>query len=62
MFKHAIAHALFFKGTQSRLNGLKSLVLFSGFLEFKGNSVDAQNNLKYRDRAPLSEKVQHVLF
>ena len=75
------------KGTQSRLNGLRSLaklfnfaicnpcqsspsltilvplwfiimpfmffylckVLFSGFLQFKGIFVDAQNNLKYRD-------------
>ena len=30
-----------------------SKVLFSGFLQFKGNFVDAQNNSKYRDGAPL---------
>ena len=29
-------------------------VLFSGFLQFKGNFVDGQNNSKYRDWAPLS--------
>ena len=29
-------------------------VLFSGFLEFRGNFVDGRNNLKYRDVAPLS--------
>ena len=28
-------------------------VLFSGFLQFNGNFVDAQNNSKYRDWAPL---------
>ena len=28
-------------------------VLFSGFLQFKGNFVDGQNNSKYHDRAPL---------
>lgn len=29
-------------------------VLFSGFLQFNSNFVDAQNNSKYRDWAPLS--------
>ena len=29
-------------------------VLFSGFLEFRGNFVDGRNNSKYRDIAPLS--------
>ena len=29
-------------------------VLFSGFLQFNGNFVDAQNNSEYRDWAPLS--------
>ena len=28
-------------------------VLFSGFLQFNSNFGDAQNNLKYRDWAPL---------
>ena len=28
-------------------------VLFSGFLQFNSNFVDAQNNSKYRDQAPL---------
>ena len=28
-------------------------VLFSGFLQFNGNFVDAQSNSKYRDCAPL---------
>ena len=28
-------------------------VLFSGFFQFNGNFVDAQNNSKYRDWAPL---------
>ena len=28
-------------------------VLFSGFLQFNGNFVDAQNNSKYRDWTPL---------
>ena len=28
-------------------------VLFSGFLQFNGNFVDAQNNSEYRDWAPL---------
>ena len=28
-------------------------VLFSGFLQFNGNFVDAQNNSKNRDWAPL---------
>ena len=32
-------------------------VLFSGFLQFNGNFVDAQNNSKYRDCAPLNERV-----
>ena len=31
-------------------------VLFSGFLQFKGNSVDSQNNSKYYDCAPISIK------
>ena len=30
-----------------------SKVLFSGFLQFKGDFVDGQNNSKYRDVAPL---------
>ena len=29
-------------------------VLFSGFLQFNGNFVDAQNNSEYRDWAPLN--------
>ena len=29
-------------------------VLFSDFLQFNGNFVDAQNNSEYRDWAPLS--------
>ena len=29
-------------------------VLFSGFLQFNGNFVDAQNNSKYRDWASLT--------
>ena len=29
-------------------------VLFSGLLQFNGNFVDAQNSLKYRERAPLN--------
>ena len=29
-------------------------VLFSGFLEFRGNFVDGRNNSKYRDVAPLT--------
>jgi len=28
-------------------------LLFSGFLQFKGNFGSGQNNSKYRDRAPL---------
>ena len=28
-------------------------VLFSGFLQFKGNFVDGQNNSKYRDVGPF---------
>lgn len=31
-------------------------VLFSGFLQFNGNFVDAQNNSKYCDCAPLTLK------
>ena len=31
-------------------------VLFLGFLQFKGNFVDGQNNSKYRDIAPLNLK------
>ena len=27
-------------------------VIFSGFLEFRGNFVDGRNNSKYRDVAP----------
>ena len=30
-----------------------SKVLFSGFLEFRGNFVDGRNNSNYRDVAPL---------
>ena len=30
-----------------------SKVLFSGFLQFKGNFVDARNDTKYHDLAPL---------
>ena len=33
-------------------------VLFSGFLEFRGNFVDGRNNSKYRDVAPL--KLQNL--
>ena len=29
------------------------IVLFSGFFQFNGNFVDAQNNSEYRDWAPL---------
>ena len=29
-------------------------VLFSDFLQFNGNFVDAQNNSEYRDWAPLT--------
>ena len=29
-------------------------VFFSGFLQFNGNFVDAQNNLKYRDWTPVT--------
>ena len=32
-------------------------VLFSGFVEFRGNFVDGRNNLKYRDVAPLNNIV-----
>ena len=32
-------------------------VLFSGFLQFNGNFVDAQNNSEYRDWAPLMNKI-----
>ena len=31
-------------------------VLFSGFLQFNSNFVDAQNNSKYRDWAPFKSK------
>ena len=31
-----------------------SKVLFSGFLQFKGNLVNGQNNSKYHDLAPLT--------
>ena len=34
-------------------------VLFSGFLQFNGNFVDAQNNSKYHDWAPFFS-VQHA--
>ena len=30
------------------------IVLFSDFLQFNGNFVDAQNNSEYRDWTPLS--------
>ena len=33
-----------------------SKVLFSGFIQFKGNFVDGQNNSKYRNIAPLRNK------
>ena len=33
---------------------LVCIVLFSGFLQFNGNFVDAQNNSEYRDWAPLT--------
>ena len=83
----------FFKGAQSRLNGLKSLAklfkfvvcnpwqsspsltilvplwfiiislmffylykVFSGFLQFNSNFVNAQNNSKYRHWAPLNSQ------
>ena len=32
--------------------------LFSGFLQFNGNFVDAQNNSKYRDCAPLNKALR----
>ena len=32
-----------------------SKVLFSGFLQFKDNFVDGQNNSKYPDLAPLKK-------
>ena len=32
-------------------------VLFSGFLQFNGNFVDAQNNSKYRDCPPLKHPI-----
>ena len=32
-----------------------SKVLFSGFLQLKGNFVDGQNNSKYRGVAPLKK-------
>jgi len=31
-------------------------LLFSGYLQFKGNFVSGQNNWKYRDRAPVTSK------
>ena len=31
-----------------------SKLLFSGFLQFKGNFANGQNTSKYRDRAPLT--------
>ena len=38
-------------------------MLFSGFLQFNhGNFVDAQNNLKYPDLAPLKQKGFTGLF
>ena len=37
-------------------------VLFSGFLQFNGNFVDAQNNSKYRDWAPLSKCMSHLVL
>ena len=42
------------------------IVLFSGFLQFNGDFVDAQNNSEYRDWAPLMcanhESNVHELF
>ena len=37
-------------------------VLFSGFLQFNGNFVDAKNNSKYSDWAPLRLHVSYVLY
>ena len=37
-------------------------VLFSGFLEFRGNFVDGRNSSKYRDVAPLRIKECHFTF
>ena len=36
-------------------------VLFSDFLQFNGNFVDAQNNSEYRDWAPLSYWLYEVI-
>ena len=35
-------------------------VLFSDFLQFNGNFVDAQNNTEYRDWAPLKTMIQFL--
>ena len=35
-------------------------VLFSDFLQFNGNFVDAQNNSKYRDWAPLNNTLSNT--
>ena len=44
--------------TDARINlgftSLQMTLTFSGFLQFKGNFVDAQNNSKYRDCTPLN--------
>ena len=37
-------------------------VLLLGFLQFNGNFVDAQNNSKYRDWAPLRLKFSQLFF
>ena len=40
-----------------------SKVLFSGYLQFRGNFVDGQNNSEYRDAAPqLALVVKEVIF
>ena len=36
-------------------------VLFSGFLQFNGDFVDAQNNSEYRDWAPLMLNIVRML-
>ena len=36
-------------------------VLFSGFLQFKGNSIYGQNNSKYCDWAPLNREYNHKI-
>ena len=39
-----------------------SKVLFSGFLQFKGNFGDGRNNSKHRDLAPLSSRILFKLI